>query len=187
MWFSYCCWELLEAKIDIEKNKSKYQNQNVDSIIDQADTESIIIDDSSSFSHLESLFSRALGGTHPILDVKLWHLYVNHVRKKNQSKAWEENSLDEEVLLARQSIMKAFELALQSVGYYDVGSIIIWNDFLEFVKGIPVNILSCYSILFHPSCLILHYFTFFICLPFRHHQPMSNSNKWNKLEKSIID
>jgi len=100
------------------------------------------------FSHLESLFGRALGGTYPILDIKLWHLYISHVRREKQAKAFEENSLDEEVLIARQAIMKAFELALQAVGYYDVDSICIWNDFLEFVKGVPVSLLLIFLLFF---------------------------------------
>jgi len=44
----------------------------------------------------------------------------------------------EELANARQTVIKAYELALNHVGF-DVSSSLIWQEYVDFVKAQPVN------------------------------------------------
>lgn len=90
------------------------------------------------YAKLEALFARCLK---TVCDVRLWRVYTAYVRQSKSAKATEER-MDDEVLTARAAIMKAFEVAVSTVGM-DVDALPLWEDYLAFVRTIPVGRAHC--------------------------------------------
>jgi len=89
------------------------------------------------YEQLEKLFAEALL---PHGNIPMWLLYLSHVQQSNQPALDQKESEAvrmEKLLLSRQIIIKAFELAVSTVGF-DYGSLSIWQRYLAFIRSWPV-------------------------------------------------
>lgn len=86
------------------------------------------------YEELERLFSLALK---PYGDVRMWRLYLQYVRMG----CLEGGDGPDAVLAQRQTLSKAYERALSSVGV-DLHSLSIYSDYIAFIRSWPVLFVS---------------------------------------------
>lgn len=99
---------------------------------------------------LEAIFGRCLLQTY---SVRFWQLYLRHIRLKaylleQQGNRIAEDGSSEEMTVdvvqqARDMVVKAFELAVNQVGM-DYEALPIWNDYLAFLRSLPVQKMPLY-------------------------------------------
>lgn len=88
------------------------------------------------YEELERLFSLALKTRG---DVRMWRLYLQYVRTGNAMAASDGPDV---MLEKRQTINKAYELALSAVGV-DLHSLPIYRDYIAFIQSWPVLQCGC--------------------------------------------
>lgn len=91
----------------------------------------------SNYDSLEKLFGEAL---RPYGDVRMWRLYLSYIRLCNVTNDGDEV---EATGAKRQTVIKAYELALSHVGV-DFYSTPIYRDYITFIQSWPVfSLYSC--------------------------------------------
>jgi cleavage stimulation factor subunit 3 len=77
------------------------------------------------YANVQALFTRCIRS---VLNIELWKLYLNYIKKVNSPSAGV-SPADSKVVL-----VQTFEFVLSHVGL-DLQSTSIWKDYLEFIKS----------------------------------------------------